>query len=290
MKLYKYVDGDETLARILDYRTLRFSNPADFNDPFDCVTTISADEQSDRHFSDFTATFLHEHRGLWVEYFRMLNGAFIPNTHTSYLRVPFSKAFFLACSLLADKRGAYIEATLASFPADSPIARLARFYATLKVSCFSSRWDNVSCWAHYSDDFRGSCVEIDFDEGVLAGLGWSVGDVAYVSQHPATPNASDDLETIIQQSVRVKHQRWLEESEVRLWFHGPVDIVQNPGVITKVYYGYRSPVFRESFNRYFGHTSGPIEFYLAVPSQDDGGVQDWDVTSPRIRREQLRGV
>lgn len=274
MRIYKYVDSTDNIWRTVEGGTLGFSNPGDFNDPFDSVTVLAGDEDTDRTFSDFTASFLNETRGLWVEYFRLLNGAFIPNTHAGYLRVPASTSFFLAWSLLSPKgRADYADAIVDRFGKDSIPARLARHYAGLRVSCFSSVFDNISCWAHYAKDWHGGCIGIELDDAAIAAAGLQLCEVIYVDEHPTAGESAPSTADLIADSVRYKHIRWREERELRLWGHGDYRSLAIPGRVVEVMFGYRNSTFADGFNKIVRDPNDVIQFSVAVPSSDGGAVR-----------------
>jgi hypothetical protein len=116
--IYKYTDI-ESLKKILENSTLKFSKPSEFNDPFDCNITIDANnttEEIDAHIE------------------LLLKNHTVTDEQIKIFHNP---------TLLFNLTNNEIKKSKESFG----------------VTCFSKKFDNIVMWSHYSDKHRGVCLK-----------------------------------------------------------------------------------------------------------------------------------
>ncbi|OAQ41966.1 hypothetical protein A5893_02275 [Pedobacter psychrophilus] len=122
--LYKYVNLSDALDYILKENTLKFSDPVDFNDPFDCsehLIKIKIDKDSERIFFD-EACLKHN----------------IPRRYRRKQIKKLGKTETYTDALKIKKRD-------------------------FRVSCFSEIPDEVLMWSHYADKHKGVCIKFELD-------------------------------------------------------------------------------------------------------------------------------
>lgn len=121
---YKYVNLDDGIGQILEKNTFKFTDPKDFNDPFDCnelMLDISiSPEEEKQHIKDAAAK-LHLPRKVVRKNLRQMGDK------TVYQKV------------LKEKKKDF------------------------KVSCFSEISDDVLMWSHYADKHRGICIGFNLE-------------------------------------------------------------------------------------------------------------------------------
>jgi hypothetical protein len=122
--LYKYTTID-TCLKILESGRIKFSNPKDFNDPFDCQITIDT-ENTDEEL-DLDVTKLVE-KGKLLEIQK--------EEYRKKLQNP-------------------------EFRFDLINKIINKSINVLGVSCFSKNKDNLLMWAHYADKHRGVVLKFE---------------------------------------------------------------------------------------------------------------------------------
>lgn len=73
------------------------------------------------------------------------------------------KRDILVCSNPAEFNDIYEGMVSSSTVSPSEVQTIIReFCNAVSISCFSERWDNLLMYAHYTDSFKGFCIEYDF--------------------------------------------------------------------------------------------------------------------------------
>jgi len=121
---YKYTDID-TLKLILESSSLKFSNPSEFNDPFDCNLTIdtnNSQEEIEAYISQ-------------VKRSKNLNNEQVKEIRRSF-HSP-QKLHDITNRSISDAK------------------------ETFGVTCFSKKPDSILMWSHYADKHRGACLKFN---------------------------------------------------------------------------------------------------------------------------------
>lgn len=128
MKLFQYQKIDMYSLQSIINNTIYFANPESFNDPFDSrlfyKSFNSIDEFSKIIEDEFkNGSITHEEL---IEYKENINDKNIttPEFINSLLTIPMRQ----------------------------------KKYASLRVSCFSEKWNNIQMWGHYADKYKGICL------------------------------------------------------------------------------------------------------------------------------------
>ena len=133
-RLFKFQPfNTQTLANLKN-RTLWFSLPSQFNDPFDCATTVSSQAPSEEDF-DRAAKYFESIHGVSKE----TPGAFQPDG-----------------TLSEEYRRALIVGSQSALDTEREA-----FYHKRGVACLTTNHDDMLMWSHYADGHRGFCLEFD---------------------------------------------------------------------------------------------------------------------------------
>jgi len=122
--LYHYTSFN-TAKKIIEGNSLRFSDPEDFNDPFDLNLDLLDFESSLEDCVDFFSRFF------------------------SFDRESYTKS--LAHTISKDP----------DFIRKNGIQMLKEFKEDIGVVCFSDEYDNALMWGHYADKHKGVCLGIN---------------------------------------------------------------------------------------------------------------------------------
>lgn len=191
--VYKYTDL-ETAKIILKNSTIRFSRPYSFNDPFDCQLTINTDNTNEEIEKYANQTAIE--KGLSTQ----------------------QREEFLYQHSNPDER---FELTNKS---------IQDAVKSLKISCFSTVYDNLLMWAHYAEKHCG--VVLKFEVLKDASFFMIPYKANYVKNYPVFNYIRDDyfrdsgyLSKLL---VETKSLDWLYENEIRVMKpdtdkHNPVD-------------------------------------------------------------------
>lgn len=139
--LYKYVTID-TALKIIQYSSLQYSNPSDFNDPFELTFDnfiFDVDDNNVLQLLDRTKPHLSKDQKI----------AFMEETRHNQKLIP---------------------QTIAS--------GLDSLKNTIGICCFSSKYDSTLMWSHYAENHSGVCLgfKIGFTEKLF------IMNVRYVSE------------------------------------------------------------------------------------------------------------
>lgn len=199
--IYKYTSSD-TAEKILSSNTLWFSNPDDFNDPFDCHEALmdwSVDKSGIQE---------------------AINRGF-PNASRNVRREKLME-FLKNPEIVSDAfRHTYEDAR-----------------NKIGVCCFSKNYNNLLMWSHYSDKHQGLCIGFDI---AANGDKYFIQEVNYPKKIEPKKFFSDQRDEALKHLLLTKSHYWKYEEEVRgisMDFQGAIKI--QPKCVKKIIFGYRS--------------------------------------------------
>jgi hypothetical protein len=131
--LYKYQPVTARTLENLKLRTIWFSAPSAFNDPFDCAVDVLLKELDE---DDLVRVYEYLHAELTPEFDAEITTNGKPNERC---REMFNQIFS------AGPLRQHIDETRGQ----------------IGVGCFSTKNDDLLMWAHYADGHRGFCLEFD---------------------------------------------------------------------------------------------------------------------------------
>ncbi|GGI27729.1 DUF2971 domain-containing protein [Pedobacter mendelii] len=246
--LSRYSRIDEHLLDSLSNNYLWFSNPLDFNDPYDCNLGL----QSDCSFIDL---------------FRYLISENISNNWNKSI------------AFIANRSQELFE---------NPLKRLALLKETDKntvskigICCFSERADSLLMWSHYGSKHTGICLSFDItkDPDLFSRLLYKV---EYPNRYPIYnwPNDKGKFQ-LFRLLVATKSKEWEYESEIRLvrenlvfpW-RGKVNFKRKALVSIKFGYNSSEPdrhKVQQLVRKIDGYDN--VKFYVAKLKEKEFGVE-----------------
>ncbi|MBT4690796.1 MAG: DUF2971 domain-containing protein [Rhodospirillaceae bacterium] len=204
-RLYHYQPFDlERLSKIILEKELYFSNPGDFNDPWDCKPWFNADVMTDLDlFEDHLSWFIAVHR----KYFPDLSETEIQRRANDVRSDP---------KLLREM----IERV--SEDMETTINEVYRVY------CLSSKPDSELMWAHYSSKHQGICLEFDARNELFG----QVSKLSYLEKFPLlnliAESEHENLKPLITKSAA-----WSYEDEYRLIAQEENSVMSDGALTTK---------------------------------------------------------
>lgn len=192
---------------ILKNRTLKFSNPNDFNDPFDCNMTILKFSKTEESIRDYKEA---------------LNNLNLSRTKKRELLNKFKNSD-------SEFKKVYTHVIKEKINASG-------------VTCFSKLYDNNLMWSHYADQHKGVCLEfnasLDYRE-ILEDV--EVDMIANVSYNRTDKiNYNTDKRAAIIDLFTRKSTDWRYEEEVRIVLINKSNILKfNKKFLTGVIFGCR---------------------------------------------------
>jgi hypothetical protein len=112
----------------------------------------------------------------------------------------------------------------------------------LRVCSLSITMNSPILWAHYADNFKGICIEIEIDETIL--------EIHKINYSPMNPIPSENYKGLLGDeeeltpynwalaSLNHKYEEWAYEHEYRLLSNK--NIISDGFKITKIYFGIRT--------------------------------------------------
>ena len=203
--IYKYFKFNENLYDLIINNRLWFSNPSDFNDPYDCNVGFHK-----KYTKEEISNFLKNVQSTTNE---KLTEEQIKETLEEWLNEPNKMQ-------------------------EQYIRHLREFVNSKGVCCFSGTDKNLLMWSHYADSHKGMCLGFDkksLDKS-FAIINW----VNYKDKFPdihLLNNSNDGVNTIMKHKSNV----WDYEKEIRI-FHGKKGLYQFPReAIKQVFFGLKTP-------------------------------------------------
>ncbi|MBL4832339.1 MAG: DUF2971 domain-containing protein [Pseudomonas sp.] len=130
-KLYKYEAFSVQSLLNLKNQVVYFAPPSGFNDPYDCALKADIEEMKPEETEKFKSIYLAKD---WPDHVKEALESKSPDE----LRPMLMRGARAACEEVIEK-----------------------FIKSRGVSCFSEVNDELLMWAHYSDKYKGFCLEFD---------------------------------------------------------------------------------------------------------------------------------
>lgn len=189
--LYKYQPVTARTLENLKARTLWFSSPSAFNDPFDCAIEIRM-----KTFDDTDLSRAHEYVSSRAELDSELAAEIMTN---------------------GEPNEGYREVFQRTFADGAWRQEVEAIRQRVGVACFSAKSDDLLMWGHYADGHRGFCLEFS----TLVEPFSRAMPVAYLDSVPEV-NPLDILDgrstsqDLIEAMLCTKHTCWQYEQEWRV--------------------------------------------------------------------------
>ncbi|MBC3832507.1 DUF2971 domain-containing protein [Undibacterium amnicola] len=206
-KLYKYEAFTVQSLLNLKNQVVYFAPPSGFNDPYDCALKADIEEIRPDEIEKFRSIYLAE---AWPDHVKRA----LESKALSELRPMLMRGARTACEEVIEK-----------------------FIESRGVSCFSEINDELLMWAHYSDKYKGFCLEFDTNTELFA----KAKKVKYVEEMPklnalsvfANGERGEVLDLFCTKSSAWKYEReWrVLHSEAGTAYTYPTE------VLTGVYFG-----------------------------------------------------
>lgn len=192
-KLYKfrsfYPHNPEYISRIFTHHELYFPSPSQLNDPFECKPFVCPPPLS-------TLAERLKAKNDMRKIMR-LNG-------TSRDDVRRLSKTALEPSRLRENAAYMTE-------------KLPHLMESYRICSFSSIWNSLLMWSHYSDSHRGICLVFDADNDDFG----SAMKIQYSDKYPSIDFLDGDPDTLLELVVLTKARVWEYENEFRLLSREP---------------------------------------------------------------------
>ena len=175
---YQQFNADWLRTTLLEEK-IWFSNPADFNDPWDCRPFFYLPDENESDLKE-----------RYVEWFCARSAD-----------MPEEERALKAKGLREDP--AYLKRVVEKFSQLMTTAIREQY----RVYCLSTKSDSTLMWSHYANDHRGVCLEFRCDNEVFS----SAMKMNYTDEYPLFDFASDPLLPLI-----TKSRAWGYEDEYRV--------------------------------------------------------------------------
>lgn len=260
-KLFRYRPINNYTLDELNKKYLWFSNPNDFNDPFDGVTFF------DGKFSDsfvkniFKAAVKGDSKAL----------ACIDENFYNYTMEP----------ELRNVLNSRVQATVSH-----------EFSKFMKLCCFSKVKNEILMWSHYADNHRGICLEYD---SKLIRLDRETKLFIYpikYSSDVAIGNFENDVVSAAILAYTQKYKKWEYEEEFRAIITSDENKINiNPAALKSITFGCCTPLSQKKEIRdilgdsvlYYRYRMGSSKYEL-VQENEDFEDHGWDFHN-KYRRE-----
>ncbi|MEN5380627.1 DUF2971 domain-containing protein [Sphingobacterium kitahiroshimense] len=179
---YKYYSADVALTA-LKKKTLQFTHPNGFNDPFDSNVNLFKFDKDD--VTQYVVDVINKHK-------------------------------------ISEDHGAYMYRQLQTLVSQNPKEYMQNIFDEENlgrgITCFSKKFNQMQMWAHYADKHKGICIGYDLFKikDTIADVNKESAfiPVNYVNEIVALSNFTD-INTIFHW-FGTKHSFWSYEEEVRL--------------------------------------------------------------------------
>ena len=204
---YKYFPVNEFLFSTLINSEIWFSNPNNFNDPFDC--NLKCQYLKDYDFEERTNNMLRNE----------FNSAI---SNESYIRE--HKIITSVAEAHEQKRKTKSEQINVDF--ESKVIETG-------ISCFSKNNSSILMWSHYSNNHRGVCLKFNTSDRVFFD---NCHQVKYVQEFPGA-DANLDVEGSHNFLFFTKSEEWVYEEEVRVIKNSNSLSGFEPDCLEAIYFG-----------------------------------------------------
>lgn len=233
---YKYTTAETALA-ILRNRTLKYSSPVLFNDPFDVQTTIDFGFTTDEYLSAYTEEM--------IRFMQSDKEPVCVNPTSDFMSLMLLRKLYKEKSLpvqlfrevespMLEKQRALIESY-----AESVNQWFQNLVKAARVFCVAEEHDNLLMWAHYAENHKGVVLEFECNEEWDFSLCAATG-VKYVRTPPTLGGLKEFIDgqtgqgpplnndTYFKEIINAKSSHWSYEKEWRVFI--PPDDLKSPCV------------------------------------------------------------
>ena len=202
-RLYHYqaFDKPERLVRIFTDGTIYFSNPGDFNDPWDCHPCYSKSALDDHDGYEHTVR-------CFVDYDRKRNTSLSEDEHLQREQ-----------KLCTNRK--FLESMIDQMTTDM-YEQIKKQY---RVYCLSTHSNSTLMWSHYGSSHKGLCLEFSVQNKLFC----DALPIEYIDYYPSF-NVSDTDEDANLRPLLTKSSVWSYEDEFRIIATEPP--YKFPGVLT----------------------------------------------------------
>ncbi|MFC0878717.1 DUF2971 domain-containing protein [Saccharicrinis sp. FJH2] len=214
--IYKYLSLRDALKVIL-HKTLKFSQPDDFNDPFDSYEELLK--------FDITNKFIESHKKMGI-------------LHLDEADEKLSKKGLINS----------LKTNVYTFENEDTKAVFEEAKKHLWISCFSKTYKEILMWSHYGNYHKGVCIGFNYD-GLSKTFDFIPSEVRY-KKHFKKINYCTNERKALEYLINVKSNKWKYEKEIRLRTYperapglnskGIVSI--HPNSISKIIIGCNCPI------------------------------------------------
>jgi hypothetical protein len=200
--VYRMRDVNRYLFDSLINGEMWFSNPSDFNDPFDCDINMKIQNSSPDQIQNYFDKYLSSH-------FSPSELSGINRTNIS--RSEFEKLINKVAKRVTQKKG---------------------------LACFMSNCENLLMWAHYANSHKGVCLKFD----VLEDLDFfsPAKKVIYTKDYPEYDYLTNK-DDFVNQMFFTKSEDWKYEEEVRILKDNKGNFKFIPNCLKEVIFGCKIP-------------------------------------------------
>ncbi|RXJ50066.1 DUF2971 domain-containing protein [Gelidibacter gilvus] len=175
-----------------------FSNPSDFNDPFDCDINMKIQNSSQEKIQNYFEKYLVKHFGI-----KELSGI----DKNRITREEFEKLINIVSKRVTQRKG---------------------------VACFMSNCENLLMWAHYANSHKGISLKFDILEDIE--FFSPAKKVIYTRDYPEYDYLNDKND-FVNQMFFTKSEDWEYEGEVRILKDKNGNYQFNPNSLKEVIFG-----------------------------------------------------
>ncbi|MCI5225410.1 MAG: DUF2971 domain-containing protein [Candidatus Electrothrix sp. AX2] len=172
MLIYRYRPLTKRTIEYIENRQLYFSNPLNFNDPFDCdlnCLTISESDDIDSSYSQYINLLEQRYNfiGKFITHYSVRINDNDDPVKERYYYDDVVEVYFKEIRALAEELH-----VLKNTPKENRKKALSESWETKKnnvinnlgVVCFSESRSNILMWSHYASDHKGVCIEYNSNE------------------------------------------------------------------------------------------------------------------------------
>ncbi|WP_111709854.1 DUF2971 domain-containing protein [Lutibacter citreus] len=180
--IYKYLSVKDAL-RVVMNKTLKFSQPFDFNDPFDCYEKLLK--------FDVTEEFIKEH------------------LEKGILQLDENERKLSSSELISHlKKNTY------TFENNDVKKVFENSKKQLWISCFSKTYKEILMWSHYGNNHKGVCIGFNY-KGLSETFDFIPSKVKYKKKFKKV-DYCNDYQKALNYLINTKSKNWKYEKEIRL--------------------------------------------------------------------------
>lgn len=180
--IYKYLSLKDALRVILN-KTLKFSNPREFNDPFDCYKELLKFDVTDKFVTE------------------QINKGIL-TLDDKEKRLSNTQLFL------------HLEKNVYNFKNHDVNTVFEEVLANIWISCFSETYKENLMWSHYGDQHKGVCIGFNFN-GLVRTFDFIPSKVKYTLEFEKANYCGNAVEAL-DSLINTKFENWSYEKEIRL--------------------------------------------------------------------------